>query len=366
VERLPWRGGSGPAPAVRTGGLIRGAASLAGVYALEFVGEDDDLPALEAGAVAPDVDVVAPGLATAGTVALERVPDLAFVRAVVELVARTDADVAAAAAALDAAPLDREGNVAVRARDVRGSAGVSTDRAERELGAALVERGFDVDLEDPDHELRALFAARTGGADGAVRDADDPGVCLLGWTAAESVRDFGERAPTDRPFFQPGSMDPMLARAVVDIAGAREGATVLDPMCGTGGLLAEAGLVGARVVGTDAQRKMVRGTRRNLEAALDGWWSVARADATRLPLADDAADAAVFDVPYERQSAVAGDSLSALVAGALAETRRVADRAVVVGDRDWSDAARDAGWSVEAVVRRRVHGSLVRHVHALE
>jgi len=329
------------------------------VYALEFVGETDALPALEAGRVADGLDVVAPGLATAEAVALERVPDLALVRAVAALVARADADVDAAVAALEAADVDRgdgvdvdhRNSVAVRARDVRGSAGVDTQRAERALGAVLVDRGFAVDLEAPDHELRALFSGD---------------VCLLGWTAAESRRAFGARAPTDRPFFQPGSMEPMLARALVNVGGARPGAAVLDPMCGTGGLLVEAGLVGADVLGTDAQRKMVRGSRRNLAAALDGGWAVARADATRLPLADGAVDAAVFDVPYERQSAVAGDSLAALVGGALAEARRVAPRTVVVADRDWSGAARDAGWRVEARVERRVHGSLVRHVHVLE
>lgn len=345
------------------------------MYALEFVGESDALPGIEARSVATDVTVVAPGLATAGAVALDRVPDLAFVRSVATLVERTDADVDSAVAALAAAPLSSpEGEstvgvpastdadplpaVAVRARDVRGRAGVDTSRAERELGGVLVDRGYQVDLDDPDRVLRALFAAPSA-------DGDDAGVCLLGWTAAESIRGFDARTPTDRPFFKPGSMDPMLARALVNVAGARPGTSLLDPMCGTGGVLVEAGLVGARVLGTDAQHKMVEGARRNLADALDGTWAVARADATRLPLADGAVDAAVFDVPYERQSAVAGDSLESLAAGALGEARRVAPRAVVVADRDWSGAARDGGWTVEAVVERRVHGSLVRHVHVL-
>jgi len=71
----------------------------------------------------------------------------------------TEADLAAAAAALDAAPLDRSGTVAVRARNVRNTTDISTSAAERELGGVLVDRGFDVDLDDPDHVLRALFAA---------------------------------------------------------------------------------------------------------------------------------------------------------------------------------------------------------------
>jgi tRNA (guanine10-N2)-dimethyltransferase len=158
-------------------------------------------------------------------------------------------------------------------------------------------------------------------------------------------------------------MDPLLARALVNVAGARPGARVLDPMCGTGGLLVEAALVGATPVGVDAQRKMVRGARRNL--APYGGAAFLRGDATRLPLRDGAVDAVVFDAPYGRQSAIAGHDLAGLVGGALAEARRVAPRGVVVGDRSWAEAARDAGWAVEATFERRVHRSLVRHVAVL-
>jgi tRNA (guanine10-N2)-dimethyltransferase len=230
-----------------------------------------------------------------------------------------------------------------------------------------------VDLDSPDHTLYAYFADPAGDEEDGAGDA----CCALGWTALASLRDFGERQPTDRPFFQPGSMDPLEARALVNIAGARPGATVVDPMCGTGGLLLEAGLLGARVVGSDAQEKMVGGTRRNLRARLSGDshperdrypeagdWDVCRADASNLPLRDDAADAVVFDAPYGRQSRIEGD-LTPLVSGALAEARRVADRCVLVADRDWRDAARGAGWTVADLFERRVHRSLVRHVHVL-
>lgn len=333
------------------------------MYALELAGEDDAFAAAEARAAASDVSVVAPGLAVARGVDHARFRGLAAGRIASDLIARTSADLDAARTAVDAATVDRAGTVAVRARDVRGTAAVSTQAAERELGAVLVERGFAVDLDDPDHELRALFAEDT---------------CLLGWRAVESVRDFGSRAPTDKPFFTPGSMEPRLARATANLAlGSADprAATVLDPMCGTGGGLVEAGLLGADVVGVDAQREMADGARRNLGRYLDGGgvaglpapgkWHLARGDATRLPLPDWSVDAAVFDVPYGRQSRIEGDGADELAAAALAEARRVAERAVVVADRSLATAAREAGWAVENVFRRRVHRSLVRHVHVL-
>ena len=346
------------------------------VYALELGGQDDRFAAAEAASAATGVEVVAPGLATA-TAITDRVRTLAYTHRASELVGRTDATLASARALLDAAGIDfeetdREETVAVRARDVRETAGIDTQRAERELGGVLTDRGFAVDLDDPDHELRALFADDT---------------CLLGWLETESIRDFGTRKPTDRPFFQPGGMDPLLARALVNLAGSRPGATVLDPMCGTGGVLIEAGLVGASVLGADAQRKMARGAAENLAHYLGGDerpagdttnagrttvgeratgdWATLQGDATHLPLADDSVDAVVFDAPYGRQSKIANLDLDDLVAGALAEARRVADRAVVVGDRSWAEEARDVGWTVEDEFDRRVHRSLVRHIVVL-
>lgn len=354
-----------------SGRLIRRDRHALDVYFLELGGEDDAFAAREACNAAVDVDRVAPGVATAGSIQPARVEGLAYTHRASRLLARTDASVGSARAALRAATLDRpttvdgrQATVAVRARDVRGATGVSTRDVERELGAVLVDRGFAVDLDDPDHELRAVFSEDT---------------CLLGWLAVESVRDYGDRAPTDRPFFQPGGMAPLDARALANIAGAGPGTRLLDPMCGTGGVLLEAGLLGADVVGSDAQWKMARGTRTNLDAYLDsgggsassgddravGSFEVTRADATALPFRDDSFDATVFDVPYGRQSKIARHDLRDLIAGALSEAHRVAPRAVVVADSPLRDVALDAGWLVDATFEQRVHGSLTRYTHVL-
>ncbi|MFC6837127.1 methyltransferase domain-containing protein [Halomarina ordinaria] len=318
------------------------------MYLLELVGEDDAFARAEAASACSDVRSLAPALATARGCA-DRVASLAYTRRVCDLVGTTDASVESARALLDAAGIDREGTVAVRASALRGCE-VDTRRAERELGSVLVARGFAVDLDAPDHELRAYFAGDT---------------CALGWLAVETPRDFSARRPTDRPFFQPGSMDPMFARALVNLAGARPGTRLLDPMCGTGGVLVEAGLVGADVLGLDAQAKMTRGARENLAHYLGADRArTLQGDATHLPLRDDSVDAVVFDAPYGRQSKVVG-GLDELVGEALAEARRVAPRCVLVADRSWCEAAETAGWAVEARFSRRVHRSLDRHVLVL-
>jgi tRNA (guanine10-N2)-dimethyltransferase len=328
------------------------------VYVLELGGEDDPFAVREAETACPGVERLAPGLATARAVT-DRVRGLAYTHRASRLLGTCAPSIDDAVALLEAATLDRTGSVAVRARDVRGVSGVDTRAAERALGDVLVGRGFSVDLDDPDHELRALFSRESA---------------AVGWLDAASVRDFGTRRPTDKPFFQPGSMDPLFARAVANLAGARPGRLVVDPMCGTGGVLVEAGLVGADVLGTDAQWKMVRGATENLAHYLAGEspvgvaagaHAVARGDATRLPVRDDAADAVVFDAPYGRQSKIENESLEGLIEASLSEAHRIAPRGVLVADRSWEAAAEHAGWTVEARFERPVHRSLVRHVHVL-
>ena len=76
---------------------------------------------------------------------------------------------------------------------------------------------------------------------------------------------FEESKPHKRPFFYPGSMNPKLARCMVNLSRIKEGQLLLDPFCGTGGILIEAGLIGCKVVGSDIYWKMQNGTAINLD-----------------------------------------------------------------------------------------------------
>ncbi|WP_407392318.1 TIGR01177 family methyltransferase [Methanobrevibacter sp.] len=76
---------------------------------------------------------------------------------------------------------------------------------------------------------------------------------------------FEESKPHKRPFFYPGSMSPKLARCMVNLSRVKEGQLLLDPFCGTGGILIEAGLIGCKVVGSDIYWKMKNGAAVNLD-----------------------------------------------------------------------------------------------------
>lgn len=80
-----------------------------------------------------------------------------------------------------------------------------------------------------------------------------------------SAKPFVERRPRRKPFFHPSAMQAKLARCMVNLARPKAEDLVFDPFCGTGSTLIEASLIGCRTLGVDIQRRMARGTKRNLE-----------------------------------------------------------------------------------------------------
>ena len=85
-----------------------------------------------------------------------------------------------------------------------------------------------------------------------------------------------------------GGLDQRWRRLALDVIGVRPGDRVLDLACGTGDLAAASAARGARVVGLDFSREMLRGARARCAAT-----ALVQADAAALPLRDAALDALV-------------------------------------------------------------------------
>lgn len=81
----------------------------------------------------------------------------------------------------------------------------------------------------------------------------------------ENNEDFESRKAHLRPEPHPTSMHPRLARAVVNLTGISKGETLLDPMCGSGGILIEAGLMGIKTIGYDIDKVVLRKAEINLK-----------------------------------------------------------------------------------------------------
>jgi tRNA (guanine10-N2)-dimethyltransferase len=173
------------------------------------------------------------------------------------------------------------------------------EELERKLGAVVLHRvkGAKVHLVNPD---KTFFGVLTDNK------------FIFGLKLAEIVpKPFMERRPRKRPFFHPSAMPSKLARCMVNLAQPKAGELVLDPFCGTASMLIEAGLIGCRVVGFDAQKRMVRGSLRNLAyygVQSDG---LAVADAQHLPI--NKVDCIVTDPPYGRSSTTMGRETEQIV-----------------------------------------------------
>jgi tRNA (guanine10-N2)-dimethyltransferase len=154
-----------------------------------------------------------------------------------------------------------------------------------------------------------------------------------------------------------------MARTLANIAGVHAGDRVLDPFCGTGGILIEAKLLGATAIGSDFDPLMVQGSRRNVLKSL-----LMLADATQLPFQDHSIDSVVTDLPYGQSVCIKkADTMDNLYANALEEIARVLKkgrRAVVVTHKDISGIARQHMTVLEQH-EQRVHKSLTRRVLVL-
>jgi len=68
-----------------------------------------------------------------------------------------------------------------------------------------------------------------------------------------------------RPYFSPISIHPRIARAMVNLSNCNEKEPLIDPFCGTGGILIEAADMGLEVTGIDLKEKMVEYSKGNLK-----------------------------------------------------------------------------------------------------
>ncbi len=82
-----------------------------------------------------------------------------------------------------------------------------------------------------------------------------------------SMKRRGTQKPTPHPDI---SLSPRLARVLVNLAGLRDGQTLLDPFCGSGTILAEALYKSYRCLGLDSSASRVQDARENLGWLLGG------------------------------------------------------------------------------------------------
>jgi tRNA (guanine10-N2)-dimethyltransferase len=135
---------------------------------------------------------------------------------------------------------------------------------------------------------------------------------FLGLKVTEIIpKPFSERGPRKKPFFHPTAMQAKLARVMVNLAQPKRGDLVLDPFCGTGGMLIEAGLMGCKVLGFDAKPRMLLGSLKNINHFGVNLQGLVIADARYPPIIG--VDCIVTDPPYGRCASTLGGKTKFIV-----------------------------------------------------
>jgi tRNA (guanine10-N2)-dimethyltransferase len=181
--------------------------------------------------------------------------------------------------------LKEDETFAVRTRHIREYAPeINGMNLEKSLGAIILGKcpGAKVDLKNPQKTFTGVATTNK---------------FVLGMNLAEiQAKPFVERRPRKKPFFHPSSMQAKLARCMINLARAKTGDLVFDPFCGTGTTLIESKLIGCRALGLDIQRRMARGTRKNMAHFNVKAEGIIIADAKYPPIAR--VDCIVTDPPY--------------------------------------------------------------------
>jgi len=172
-----------------------------------------------------------------------------------------------------------------------------------DCGRAYKSAGGSIDLE---HPARRFWLVND--PEGSDRLFEEVGSVDRSVTAAR-------RMPM-LPFRRPVTLPPKLGRAAANLARVRPGDRVLDPFLGTGALLAESGLLGARLYGIDRDATMVRGALQNLAHLTVGAEELVAGDAREVDFSrpDAKFEAIVTDPPYGRSSSTGGSPNAELVA----------------------------------------------------
>ncbi|MCK9152114.1 TIGR01177 family methyltransferase [Methanobacterium alcaliphilum] len=187
-----------------------------------------------------------------------------------------------------------EKDFAVRVKKIESITELDSLKTEKKLGNIVKSQSNNVkvNLESPLTFIRILVAGSK---------------VMVGKRSFKiNKKHFYELKPHKRPFFYPGSMSPKLARCMVNLSRIKKGDLLMDPFCGTGGILIEAGIVGARLIGTDIDEKMVNGTVENLKHCGISDFHIFQSDARNLDL-EEKVRAVVTDPPYGISASTAGE-----------------------------------------------------------
>lgn len=240
-----------------------------------------------------------------------------------------------------------EGSFAVRGKRFEGMMkDVNSQDLVRKLGDIL-SRTNDVDLKEPKNEVRILMSDRLH-------------VFLAERTVDRNILE--TRKVGERPFFSPISLHPRYARALINLTGVKRGGTVLDPFCGTGGIVIEAGFMGMKAIASDFDEEMIAGTLENMDFYGLDIHDFDTVDISEIPDRFSMVDAVATDPPYGRSTHTGGEDVDSIYRRAMDSFFNVLRPGGCAGVV-LPHPVGEERLALREVFLQRVHGSLTRHYH---
>lgn len=191
--------------------------------------------------------------------------------------------------------MTREGSIAIKYKN--RSKNIDSQPIIKEI-ATIYTKNREVTLKNPDNEIRGLIT--------------DSKIYVGLKTAKVNRSKFEERKVQHRPYFSPISLHPKLACALVNLTSVKKDETLLDPFCGTGGILLEAGLLGVKLVGSDIEEKMIEGCKKTLDYYKIKDYSLYHSDIGNINKHVKKVDAIVTDMPYGKSTTTKGEKMDQL------------------------------------------------------
>ncbi len=238
---------------------------------------------------------------------------------------------------------------AVKCHRINNSNEVPIDRINREIGA-IIGKGKTVDLNKPEIEVNVL-----------ISDKIYLGVSKTKTGYVQCLKHHVKY----RPEFYPISLDPRMARAMINVAGIKNDEILLDPFCGTGGILIEGADMNLNIIGQDVDVKMVDASLKNLaHFGLEG--NIIEGDISKIKNLKKI-DAIVTDPPYGQSSSLKGESRNELMKRTMRnikERLEIGKKLVIVVPE--KDMISNDGFEMKYHFPWYSHKNLTRNVIVLE
>ena len=247
--------------------------------------------------------------------------------------------------------IDLPGSIAIRYKNT------SKNKNSQEIIKIIQEiytRNKKVNLTDPDNEIRVFIT--------------DLKVYVGKKIIVIDRSQYEKRKVQFRPYFSPISLHPKIARALVNLSCVKKNETLLDPFCGTGGILLEAGLIGAKVIGSDIEEKMIYGSKETLDFYKLKNYQLFCSDIGDIKKHINYVDAIVTDLPYGKATTTKGEDMNKLYTRTfevLPEILKEKKKAVIgISDKKWVKLQNSL--KLLEVYEFKAHKSLTRYFAVFE